>query len=521
MQADLVLPIPPQAPATEASGTPFARSATQRRGLLARVVGTVVPLAFVAAGTYAWAMGWQATYPLHLTSIEDTFWNHISPWTWYGVAAGTLALVSVVLLRSSPGVAAVATVAFVMSFSSSILLRYIGGADTPGVVALTSNLVATNQIDLAVHQYLQWPVTFLGLGGLALATGLTLASAAQGAFLVIAVSVSLALFVLFGRDHWAAAATGLFFVVSTPFLNWQLSPQLLAFLMLIGLLLLGRSRGIASVSVSSGLFVLLCFTHPFVSLWFIMLALCVRVVAPISRRLRLAQVQSWYLSPTLLAAVQIAVIVYVATAMLHDLATAVKRIGEALESGGSIAAAISISTVGSGDPDSPLYRGLVLVATAGVGAAGLLLAAGSLLRWRNRRTQPIEAGLAAVGLGHYVIGLVAPVLGGRGLQLVALALPPGLRDLAGRGKRSHLVGLAVSLVLLASPAIVATSMRYDTRYLTPGLQSAAELAVGELAADDPVLGAEVVVHYVQNLATVRLNGISPRFAHRSDLFDLR
>jgi hypothetical protein len=340
--------------------------------------------------------------------------------------------------------------------------------------------------------------------------------AAHVAFAAIAAGTAMALFQLFGRDSWAAGATGLFFVASTTFLDWQLCPQTIAFLLLVVLLSTTRSRRLPAVVGSVALFTVLSLTHPFAAFWLIGAIILARVTAFLGSHSGRFDVGGWSISPALLIAIELSVVAYIAVSLVRSLADALGAIGHALESGGSISAAAAVASIGSGD--GPLmYKLVVWTGVLGVLGAGLTLLAGSLARFVAGRTRPIEVGLGVLGLGQFVIGLVVPVFGGRGVQIFLLGLSAGMRDLAGTGRRARVVVALVCLVLLCAPAIVATSVR-NTLFMTASEEAAAVyVAQRVVTTDQVVFAAGLAGGYVRNFATIRLEALNPRSAGRADI----
>jgi len=483
----------------------------------------LVSLALIGAG-WTWALGWRRSYPISLADPADSLWNHIDPLVWIGIALAGVALVIVAAGRANPVVSLAATIGFALAYSSPSFLRFVAGSDTAGVIALTEGWLATGSMDVGLHRYLQWPVTFVALGAISTAAGLPVETAAHLAFFMIVVWIAVALFACFGGDSRAAVGVALFLIVATPFLNWQLSPQTLAFAMFVTLVALGKHRSVRVVILSVGILAVLALTHPFVGFWFLGYALVMAALQWWRQSIlgRPAD-DGWTLSPVLVTAVLLATVAYVATSLVRDVAAAVQHIGAALETGGSILTASGVGTVGTGDPASPIYRLTVVAAALSVVLAALVTAGGLALAARQRVGRATDVALIATGAVHFATGVVAPVLGGRGLQVLALGLPWGVRTLLD-GRRAIRLAAKAAIVtsILCSTALVAAGTRRDTRYMTPDLVAAGSAATSRMTtAGMRVFGPGVAMGYAALKAPVRVDVLNPRATTAAELFDPR
>jgi hypothetical protein len=221
---------------------------------------------------------WYISYPINISSAEDSVFYHIPIYYWigFGLLLSSFFLISItfknIYLKWILAVCCVLTL-----YSLSYFYYTLPGSDAHYFRGLTLNYISQHNLDASqfIHSYYQWPSFFVLADITLLISGLDYTSYAFLLFAIIGFLLGTTIYVYGSKfnKQLAFLAVISFFLMLFYFFNFQAVPFSLAFVLFMLLFLLQIQPKIethAFTILTIIIFTSMALTHAFVPLFFIL-----------------------------------------------------------------------------------------------------------------------------------------------------------------------------------------------------------------------------------------------------------
>lgn len=448
------------------------------------------------------------SYPVALLPGHNTVTFH--PFFWLGLSISFFSILCILYISKSKYLSLVLCVLFIFLFTSPSFFYYSEGSDAAGGYSGSLQKILTYGFgkDYSnLNTYSQWPnfsvFTFMLFNLMAT----TLNNIQKITMLSIILVIASNFFIYYSKyKSKPGINVAVYFMTFYIFLNWQPVPQvfgLALFSVLINLLRkTPESKFLLIVT-----FISLVFTHAFVSLWFIFLLFIKYILKssikslpklffiklfnpgnlilqPISKYLAfdriggfLQSLQKRYLMKDnlevssntlcLFSVIQISYIVYIAKMYFTSLANLFTKHGapanhellsnqQLMKTGASALAFQSYDRVGLLTKCLAQFNTIVLLS---------LLFVCVMVSLKRKNIGLTDIGLFFAGIMHFLLGMVASVLGSRGLQISFIPVAGQIEHQNFR-KYSKIFIALILLVALLFPANLYRMHSENTHYIT-------------------------------------------------------
>jgi hypothetical protein len=378
---------------------------------------------------------WFLSFPLSVTSISDSIFNHISIFYWLSVPLLLISIFLMALSFKNKYYKMATAVGFVLVlYSLSYFYFTMSTSDAVFFRGLIENFIRTNNLDISkpIHDYYQWPSFFLLASITTLVTGLKVTAYEFLLFTIIGFLMATALYVYVSKAYSKSGslAVAAFFIVMFLFLNYQAVPFSVAFGLLFVLFMLETNeKSFGTTLTTLILFTSTVLTHAFVPLFFVIYLL----IRSIIKR----SMHYFELFVLTLAIYLIAQITLVVFSFKSSLISIFVVSSEYSRMAGATLAPTSFPI----DTFPRLFSRTVTV------AFGILCLAGFIFVLIRRKLRKIDIAIFLTGAVYSGLGLVLYTLGGRAIAIVFVPISLGFAYLFETKFRKYLKYLVLVLLI--------------------------------------------------------------------------
>ena len=409
---------------------------------------------------------WYTSYPLSMTSVNDSIFNHIPVWYWIGfpLLLASLFVMSITLrnvyLKWLMAVGCVLTL-----YSLSYFYYTLPGSDAHYFQGLSQYFINTHNLDASklIHSYYQWPFFFILAD---ITTSISSINYSTYTFLLYGIIGSLLATTVYVyasklNKNLASLSVVTFFIVLFYFLNFQAVPFSLAFALFMVLFILQlRTQKEKPITILTLIFfTAICLTHFFVPLFFVFYLLVITLITK----------SKWHFR-VFLVTVPIYLLVQLTLGRFYWEAN-ISQIFNLHSEFDSIASRTLVSSQPLLlDQIAQIFSRGVTIGIAIISALGFLFI---LLNKSMRRKLTSESrALIVSGIAYTGIGIVLYTLGSRAIPLIFLPVSLGIVYLFSTRFRKLSIVLTLSLlVLFVFVPIHASFNSYPVTYQTKEAQT--------------------------------------------------
>ena len=225
------------------------------------------------AGLMLMVYSWYTSFPLSISSVNDSIFNHVSISFWLSLPLLLPSMCMMAISFENKYWKWIMSMGCVITLYSLFYFYFtLPTSDSNYFRGLTENLIRTKNLDASqgLNFYYQWPSFFI-LGYIStLVSGLELTNYEFLLFTILGSLLSTALYVYASKvyNRGPFFAVGAFFIVMFSFLNYQAAPFTLALGLLFLLFSLETQERSTGITLSTLiLYISIVITHAFVPLF--------------------------------------------------------------------------------------------------------------------------------------------------------------------------------------------------------------------------------------------------------------
>lgn len=380
---------------------------------------------------------WYLSFPLSISSVDDSIFNHVSIFYWFGLPLLLASMYMMILSLKNKYLRWIITVGFVITmYSSSYFFFRMSTSDADYFRGLTEYFIRTHNLDASqwIHSYYQWPSFFLADITTSV-SGLNLSSYEFFLYTLIGFLLSTSLYVYASKyaskvHNYEGLAVIAFFILMFYFLNYQAVPFTLALGLLFLLFNLDIQKGSSVVVLAMFILVGITLMHAFIPLFFVLYLLVRSIVG------RSKQYFRFFILTT--------IIYLLVNVILNPISFAVNlvRVFNYASEYSNISGYTLVPTFVQVDVIAQFFSRTVTI------AFGILCFGGFIFLIIRRKLRKIDKAVFLTGVAYSGLGAIVYTLGSRAFPIFCIPISLGVVYLYESKFRSYLKYLVLILLVL-------------------------------------------------------------------------
>lgn len=416
-------------------------------------------------------IGWAESYPVSLSAADDSNLNHISWLFWIGLFSAYPALFFVGI-NSKSGIRALCLVLFVLLFSAHKLLYLQTGLDTEVFIGLLDRFNDTGLLDINDKAYYQWPIMTIWGYLIQQLFGTTSAESYTLFWLVLIIGYGVSSYIIFYKEDSALPydflGCTLYLMALFWFWDWQVSAYNWSLVLVFSILSLFKNNGWQFRFLMAIAFLLLTFSHGVLSVWILGIVPIAMILEWVVTKKR----PQWSALALTFVMIQIMVLSFHTLWMARHMLLTFSNYLNAMREEGVLVSALGTyisgtATSGAATAPTDWFDTITKwIAWGDLGLLFLLLGIGFLVPLRKMKFDLRDWSIAGVGLAHFMLGSVLPLLRVRALNMILILPSRGIAAVMETQRLRIPVMLLFLLALLLFPVNQLRTQLKSTQYNT-------------------------------------------------------
>jgi|GEM_PF-1891415 len=371
-------------------------------------------------------IGWANSYPVSLRAADDSNLAHISWFFWIGLFSAYPALFFVGI-NSKPGVRAFCLIIFMLLFSAHKLLYLQTGSDTEVFIGLLDRFNDTGLLDSDDKTYYQWPIMTIWGFLLQQLFSATSAEAYTLFWVVLIIGYGISGYIIFRKEEsdlpYDFLGCTLYLMALFWFWDWQVSAYNWSLILVFSILSLLKINGWPFRFFIMTAFLLLTFSHGMLSVWILGIVPTTMALEWLVTKKR----PGWSTLVVTFVIIQITVLLFHALRLTrHIVLTFSNYLTSILEQELS-SSTLNAYAAGAATPPANFFDMVTKwLAWGNLGLLFLLLGIGFIVPIWRRDFNLRDWSIAGVGVGHFALGNVLPLLGIRAFNIMFILPSRGI-----------------------------------------------------------------------------------------------